>query len=206
LPAALALERGAGRCDARGLGDGIGAFRQRDPAGGGQSVENLARAGISGTCRLAGEGIGCIVFQSTVNPWRPAAQTTPSNPLETQPISGRELAITAARFADTKQAEEIVILDLRGLCNIADYFVICSANSPPHLNAVRREVADRLKVEHGVASHGHDGAIDSLWTVLDFIDVVVHILHREKREFYAIENLWAKAPRVEWQPEGEPQA
>lgn len=114
-------------------------------------------------------------------------------------LIGQDLAIAAARLADTKQAENIVVLDLRGLSNIADYFVICSANSPPHLNAIRREIADELKTAHGVGPYGRDGALDSLWTVLDFVDVVVHILHREKREFYAIEALWSDAPRVDWQ-------
>ena len=126
----------------------------------------------------------------------------PHTVLENKPtdnLVGRSLAITAAQFADAKQAEDIVVLDLHGLCNIADYFVLCSANSPPHLNAIRREIADRLKTEHNVATHGHNGAIDSLWTVLDFVDVVVHVLHREKREFYAIEKLWQDAPRVDWQ-------
>lgn len=120
--------------------------------------------------------------------------------MDTPPISGESLAITAARLAASKQAEDILVLDLRGLSNIADYFVLCSANSPPHLNAIRREIADVIKVDHGVATHGHCGAIDSLWTVLDFVDVVVHVLHREKREFYAIEALWSAAPRVNWQP------
>jgi ribosome-associated protein len=123
----------------------------------------------------------------------------PDTILENESLAGRELAVAAARLAYEKQAEDIVLLDLRGLSNIADYFVICSANSPPHLNAIRREVADRLKVEHGVATRGQDGPIDSLWTVLDFVDVVVHVLHAEKREFYALERLWSDAPRVEWQ-------
>lgn len=113
-------------------------------------------------------------------------------------LIGHGLAIAAARLADTKQAEDIVILDLRGLSNIADYFVICSANSPPHLNAIRREIADELKTGHGIGTYGRDGALDSLWTVLDFVDVVVHILHREKREFYSIEALWSDAPKVDW--------
>jgi ribosome-associated protein len=118
-----------------------------------------------------------------------------------QPLEGLDLALASARYADEKQAEDIVILDLRGLSNIADYFVICSANSAPHLNAIRREVGDRLKVDHQVAAHGYEGHPDSLWAVVDFIDVVVHILHREKREFYALEQLWSDAPRVAWQPE-----
>lgn len=126
--------------------------------------------------------------------------------MDTPSLHGQELAITAARLADNKQAEDIVVLDLRGLSNVADYFVLCSANSPPHLNAIRREIADELKTTRRIGTYGHDGAIDSLWTVLDFVDVVVHVLHREKREFYAIEALWKDAPRIDWQPAGAARA
>jgi len=115
------------------------------------------------------------------------------------PLSGIDLAVAAARLADEKQAEDIVVLDLRGLSNIADFFVIGSANSPPHLNAIVREVGTRLKVDRGVAAYGQEGSADSLWAVLDFIDVVVHVLHRGKRDFYALEALWSDAPQVEWQ-------
>lgn len=128
----------------------------------------------------------------------PMPQAKPS------PLSGTDLAVAAARLAEGKQAEDILVLDLRGLSNIADFFVICSANSPPHLNAIVREVGTRLKVEHGVAAYGQEGRSGSLWAVLDFIDVVVHVLHRGKREFYALEALWSDAPQVEWQAAGLP--
>ncbi len=119
---------------------------------------------------------------------------------------GHELAIAAARHADDKKAEHITVLDLRGLSTLADYFVICSAGSSPHLNAIRREIADQLKIEYGISAYGSDGGLDSQWVVLDFVDVVVHILHAEKREFYALEKLWSDAPRIEWEPAGESRA
>lgn len=121
----------------------------------------------------------------------------PPAPLKETELQGKELALAAARFADDKKAEDIVILDLRGLSSIADYFVICSASSTPHLNAVRREIADRLKTDHGVPAFGYDGQTESSWVVLDFVDVVVHILNQEKRGFYGLEALWSDAPRVD---------
>ena len=138
---------------------------------------------------------GTFTARAVIEPLRPS----PIRTLSPTPPEGIDLAVAAAKLADEKHAEDIVILDLRGLSNIADFFVVCSANSPPHLNAVRKEVADRLKTESGVATYGLDGPTDSLWTVLDFVDVVVHILHAEKRAFYGLETLWSDAPRVAWQ-------
>lgn len=122
--------------------------------------------------------------------------------MENPALSGSALAKEAARLADDKQAENIVVLDVRGLSNIADYFVICGANSLPHLNAIRKEVRDQIKTAHGVATYGVEGGGESEWAVLDFVDVVVHILLEGKRSFYSLESLWADAPRVEWQPAG----
>ena len=112
---------------------------------------------------------------------------------------GETLAIAAARIADEQRAEHVTVLDLRGKSSIADYFVICSANSTPHLRALRRDLLGRIKDEHNVDAYHKDGASDSQWVVVDFIDVIVHVFHPEKREFYALEELWADAPRIEWQ-------
>ena len=69
----------------------------------------------------------------------------------------------------------------------------------PHLKAIRKEVREQLKVEHEVVQQYSDGKAESLWMVLDYGDVIVHIFHREKRDLYALEDLWSDAPRVEWQ-------
>lgn len=118
---------------------------------------------------------------------------------QSTPPVGEELAIDAARIADEQRAEDITVLDLRGKSSIADYFVICSANSTPHLRALRRDLVGRIKDEHHVEAYHKDGVSDSQWVVVDFVDVIVHVFHPEKREFYALEELWADAPRVEWQ-------
>ena len=116
---------------------------------------------------------------------------------------GVELAVEIARFADDKQAEDIVVLDLQGISTITDFFVICTGTSLPHLKAVRREIVQRsgdtLKQKPSAA----DGTVESLWLVLDFGDVIVHIFHKDKRGVYALEDLWSDAPRVEWNAEAD---
>lgn len=116
-------------------------------------------------------------------------------------IHGQELAQTVASLAWQKKAEEIVILDLRGLSNFTDYFVICSGTSKPHLKAIRTEVKTRLREDSSVSAKSVDGEPESQWMVLDYGDVIVHIFHRSRRDFFALEDLWSDAPRVEWSPE-----
>ncbi len=118
---------------------------------------------------------------------------------QSSPPVGEALAIAAARIANEQRAEHVTVLDLRGKSSIADYFVICSANSTPHLRALRRDLLGRIKEEHDVEAYHKDGVSDSQWVVVDFVDVIVHVFHPEKREFYALEELWADAPRIEWQ-------
>lgn len=111
---------------------------------------------------------------------------------------GVELAKELARFADEKQAENIVVLDLNGISTITDYFVICTGTSLPHLKAVRREITQRSGETLKQKAAASDGSVESHWLVLDYGDVIVHIFHSDKREIYALEDLWSDAPRIEW--------
>ncbi len=113
-------------------------------------------------------------------------------------IQGKELALAAARFADEKQAEAIVVLDLRGISSVADFFVICTGGSSPHLKAIYREIGEKLAADHGVVTRGRDGNPESQWLVLDYVDVIVHVLHKEQRDNYALEDLWSDAKRIEF--------
>lgn len=113
-------------------------------------------------------------------------------------LVGLELARACGRYADDKQAEGIIILDLRGISQLTDFFVICTGNSLPHLKAVRGEIADKLVEDHGVRPNHKDGIAESQWMILDYIDVVVHIFHHEKRSIYSLEDLWGDAPRLDW--------
>ncbi|HEY6111100.1 MAG TPA: ribosome silencing factor [Chthoniobacterales bacterium] len=112
-------------------------------------------------------------------------------------ITAEDLAKTCAELASNKKAEDIVVLDLRGISTFTDFFVICSANSEPQLKAIAKEIETRLKEDHAVRPAAIDGFPASQWIVLDYLEVVVHIFHRDKRAFYSLEDLWGDAPRVE---------
>lgn len=106
------------------------------------------------------------------------------------------IAKTCARCAEDIQAEDIVVLDLRGISTIADYFVICTATSVPHLKAVHRDIRAKTEEILGEKPRSSEGDPTSLWMVLDYIDVIVHVFHSEIRDLYSLEDLWADAPRV----------
>jgi ribosome-associated protein len=78
--------------------------------------------------------------------------------------------------------------------------VICSGTSEPHLKAIAAEIEERLKDDHGVRPVSVDGFPASHWIVLDYMQVIVHVFRREKREFYSLEDLWGDAPRLAWEP------
>jgi ribosome-associated protein len=113
-------------------------------------------------------------------------------------MTGEATAKLCAQYADDKKAEDIVILDVRGISTITDYFVICTASSPPHLRAVQNEIDEQMHQEHGQMPRWADRNFESQWLVLDYSDVMVHIFQQEKREFYALEELWGDAKRIPW--------
>jgi ribosome-associated protein len=113
------------------------------------------------------------------------------------------IALTAARAASDKKAENIRILDLRKISSFADYFVICTGTSEPHLKAIGTEIREKLRDDLGLTAHA-DGFPASHWVVLDYHGVLIHIFQPEKRAFYDLESLWRDAPIVpfEDQPTG----
>lgn len=105
------------------------------------------------------------------------------------------IALAAARAASDKKAENIRVLDLRAISSFADYFVICSGTSDPHLKAIASEVREKLREEYGMNAHS-DGLPASQWVVLDYHGVLVHVFQPEKRAFYNLESLWRDAPEI----------
>jgi ribosome-associated protein len=102
-------------------------------------------------------------------------------------------------LAADKKAEDIVVLDLREISTFTDFFVICSATSEPQLKAIAGEIEARLKENYKIRAAAVDGFPASQWIVLDYMQVVVHVFHREKRDFYSLEDLWGDAPRLAWE-------
>jgi ribosome-associated protein len=107
----------------------------------------------------------------------------------------RELARLAAQAASSKQGEAIVILDVRELITITDYFVIASGASDRQVDSIADEVVRQLKV-HGTRPVRTEGDPTSRWILLDFVDFVVHLFHPETRSFYQLERLWDDAPEL----------
>ena len=105
-------------------------------------------------------------------------------------------AVTAARAAQEKKAENVVILDLRGISGYTDFLVIGSGTSDRQLEAIADGVEKELSAQ-GHRAIGAEGQRGGRWVLLDFGDVVVHVFHQEERGHYDLEGLWADAPRVE---------
>ena len=111
-------------------------------------------------------------------------------------MDSRKLALLCRELADNKKAEDIVILDVRELSSVTDYFVIASGTSEPHLRAIVDEITDRLRDEHGLRPKAVDGTLHTAWVVLDYFDVIVHVMRQDVRDRYDLETLWGDAPRV----------
>lgn len=111
-------------------------------------------------------------------------------------MDARKLALLCRELADDKKAENIVILDVHELSSVTDYFVIASGTSEPHLRAIVDEITEKLRDDYGVKPRAIDGTLQTAWVVLDFFDVIVHVMRQDVRERYDLETLWGDAPRV----------
>ena len=121
-------------------------------------------------------------------------------------MESKMLAQTCARLADNKKAENITLLDLRELSSVADYFVIATGSNEPHLRAIVDEIIEKLRLDHDVRPFSTEGARVTPWVVLDFIDVIVHVMNEEFRELYDLENLWGDGKKIDFEPDPSPVA
>jgi ribosome-associated protein len=115
--------------------------------------------------------------------------------MEGRHLEPAELAKIIVDAAADKKASDIVMLDIRELSVIADYFVIGTGSNPRQIQAVASAIDDRL-AELGIHERGREGHADSGWLLLDYGDVIVHIFGQMEREFYRLERLWSEAPTV----------
>lgn len=107
------------------------------------------------------------------------------------------MALLAAETCADKKAKDIVVLDVRKITSIADYFIICSTSNERQARAIADGLRVRMK-ELGKREIGVEGVADGRWVLQDFADVVLHVFHESQREFYDIEGLWADAKQVRW--------
>jgi ribosome-associated protein len=113
-------------------------------------------------------------------------------------MDGRNFAIEAARIAADNHAEDVVVLDLRGISSIADFFVIGTGTSERQMQAV----VDHIEVfgrKVGQKPYSYSGRESDTWVLADYVDVVVHMFSADRRRYYDLELLWGDAPHVEWQ-------
>jgi len=116
---------------------------------------------------------------------------------------GLNRALVAAGVAQENRGRDVVILDLRELTPMFDYFVIASGTSRRQLHAISEEIDHALEDRLGDSRLGIEGYDESRWILLDYGDVVIHLFEPETREYYALEQLWAGAKRVPLEP-GQP--
>jgi ribosome-associated protein len=111
----------------------------------------------------------------------------------------RTLAVRAARAAAEKQGRDILVLQVRDLIAITDYFVIVSGATDRQVKAIGDAVEDELR-RSGAKPIRREGERDMRWLLLDFADIIVHVFHEEDRAYYELERLWKDAPSIRWEP------
>jgi ribosome-associated protein len=111
-------------------------------------------------------------------------------------MDAKKLALECRELADNRKAENIAVLDVAEVSSIADYFVIASGTSEPHLRAISDEITEKLREQHGLKPRAVDGTLQAGWLVLDYFDVIVHVMRADVRQHYDLEGLWGDAPRV----------
>jgi ribosome-associated protein len=113
------------------------------------------------------------------------------------PVQSENLARQLAELADAKKAEDIVVLDMRGLVAYTDFLAICTARNERQARAIVDEARRRLKRDSGLLPSGVDGGGEAGWTIVDYLDAVLHVFTPEARDRYQLDDLWHEAPRLE---------
>ncbi len=116
-------------------------------------------------------------------------------------LDTKDLAFRIANYCEDKKAIDTEVLDIRGVSDISDFIVICSGDSPAQLKAIARNVEESMTDIQHVEPILKEGKYGDKWYLLDYSDVIVHIIEHSAREFYNLEELWQNAlfiPRNEW--------
>lgn len=112
------------------------------------------------------------------------------------PKSTKKIALVCAKAALNKKANDVVILEMKKLTDITDYFIICSGTSDVQVKAIADEI-DKELTKHKIKIHHIEGYKWATWILIDLCDVVVHIFYEDTRKLYDLENLWADAKVIE---------
>ncbi|GGH84886.1 ribosome-associated protein [Pullulanibacillus pueri] len=115
-------------------------------------------------------------------------------------MNGKELANFVMEIADDKRALDIVTLDMRGISVMSDFFVICHGNSDRQVQSIARDIRDSVH-KSGINVRRMEGFDTARWVLIDLGDVIVHVFHKDDREYYQLEKLWGDAPREAFEGE-----
>lgn len=121
-------------------------------------------------------------------------------------LTSYKFACVVARFLEEKLAKNISILNISNVSSFADYFVICSAQTNTQVKALTENLTDKVKITFSRLPIGRENDAKNRWNLIDYGDVVVHILHQDERETYAIEKFWNHAfsiPEKTWLEESK---
>lgn len=121
----------------------------------------------------------------------------------TDELDSEEKVRLMAQAADAVRASDILALDLRGLTIIADFFLICTGNSSIQIRAIADRIEEKLR-DYGYRKHRIEGFQEATWILMDYGDVVAHVMAAEQREFFNLEAFWKDAPRLELDLTPEP--
>ena len=127
---------------------------------------------------------------------------SPAGTTSTAPVAADDdarWAIEAARAADAKSAEDVVVLEVGPVMALCGYFVIASGSNTRMVRAIAEEVEARIGQAGGPKPLRTEGLDDQRWVLLDYGDFVVHVFLDEARRFYDLERLWSDVPRIDWQ-------
>lgn len=116
----------------------------------------------------------------------------------TSPARALDRAVQCAGVAEDNKARDILVLDMRKLTPLYDFFILATGTSRRQIHTVTEEI-DAYMRSQGEKRLGIEGFVDSRWVVQDYGDIVVHVFDAETRIYYGLEEFWADAPRVDWQ-------
>jgi len=127
--------------------------------------------------------------------------SNPETPVN-EPDDGRALAVLAARTADDKKGDDVIVLDVGDVLAIAGWFVIVSASNTRLVESLAQDIERAAKDEFGTAPVRMEGHREKQWILIDYGDVIVHVFLKEMRDFYEIERLYGDVPRLDWATPG----
>jgi ribosome-associated protein len=114
--------------------------------------------------------------------------------MSSEQMSSEQLAQAIGAYAADKKAIDVVELDVRGVLNYTDFFVVCSGNTDRQVKAIHDAIHIGLKNEHGLLPGRVEGVSQAHWILMDYLDVIVHVFTPETREYYRLEQLWGEVP------------